>query len=255
MRKQEQFLDYLGVISKIIMPLNISDSGLSDLEQQIKTTELIIPVAGNFSAGKSSLINSFLGNEILPTALTPKTALATELHYGCEDYIAATDNSNTVEKYALSDFANLNDNAKNFKSLRVYLNNSQLKSIYPLILVDMPGFDAPIESHNQAIFNYLNHGVYFIFLTSVEDGNITTNIKHEIENIQRFSKGFSFCISKTNLRSKGDVNKIQEKISDQLQDFFDYNNEVLLLDQNGGENLKKILSNINPENLFSLLFK
>ncbi len=43
--------------------------------------QLVIPIVGNFSAGKSTLLNRFLGSSVLPTGITPETSLATELHY------------------------------------------------------------------------------------------------------------------------------------------------------------------------------
>ncbi|GAA7008097.1 hypothetical protein ID0154_07670 [Helicobacter pylori] len=42
---------------------------------------------GNFSAGKSTLLNRFLGKNVLPTAITPETSLATELHYSANERI------------------------------------------------------------------------------------------------------------------------------------------------------------------------
>lgn len=252
---QRDYLDYINKAQNIIKPVDIPDSGLGDLAQQIQQAELIVPIVGGFSAGKSTLINSFLGTDILPTAVTPETALATELRYSEEDYIEAITNTGSVEKYALTDFASLKDNARNFKLLRVYLNNQNLKAITPLVLVDMPGFDAPLENHNNAILSYLACGVYFIFLTSVEDGTITLSMKREIENLQHIGKGFAFCISKTNLRPESNVIAVKTQIAEQLDDLFDYHNEVILLDQNGGENLKKILIAIDPESLFKDLFQ
>lgn len=161
MNSKKQFLDYIGEVKNIISPLEISDNKLSEIQGNITGAELIVPVVGGFSAGKSTLLNSFLGNEILPTAVTPETALATELRYSDSNYIEAVTASGTVEHHQLADFARLKDNAQNFKNLRVYLNNENLKAIQPLVLVDMPGFDAPIENHNQAILNYLERGVFF----------------------------------------------------------------------------------------------
>lgn len=254
MNTQAKFLDYIKNVQSIITPLGISDNKLSQIAQNIKQAELIVPVVGGFSAGKSTLINSFLGNDILPTAVTPETALATELRYSATNYIEAVTAQGSIERHELSEFGSLKDNAQNFKNLRVYLNNEHLKAIQPLVLVDMPGFDAPIENHNQAILNYLNRGVYFVFLTSVEDGNITLSMKREIENIQQFGKGFAFCISKTNLRAPDDVKAVQQKIAEQLADDFDHTAPVALLDMDGGNNLKNILQVINPEELFHSLF-
>lgn len=254
MNSKKQFLDYIGEVKNIISPLEISDNKLSEIQENITDAELIVPVVGGFSAGKSTLLNSFLGNEILPTAVTPETALATELRYGDSNYIEAVTASGTVEHHQLADFARLKDNAQNFKNLRVYLNNENLKAIQPLVLVDMPGFDAPIENHNQAILNYLERGVFFVFLTSVEDGNITLSMKREIDNLQQIGKGFSFCISKTNLRAPDDVKAVQQKIAEQLEDDFDYTGQIALLDMDGGNNLKNILTAVNPDELFKLLF-
>lgn len=253
MRIQAQFLDYIQSASQIIAPLNLDTSQLSAMRSRIETTELIVPVVGGFSAGKSTLINSFLGVDILPTAVTPETALATELRYSTSDYIEAIDHSGSVSRHDIAAFGSLKDNAHNFKNLRLYLNNAQLQAIQPLVLVDMPGFDAPIENHNQAILNYLHHGVYFVFLTSVEDGNITLSMKREIQNIQQFGKGFSFCISKTNLRPDDDVQAVRQKIAEQLTDDFDHTDPIVLLDANGGNNLQNILQAINPEALFYAL--
>ncbi|HHX2510195.1 TPA: dynamin family protein [Neisseria subflava] len=254
MNSKKQFLDYIGEVKNIISPLEISDNKLSEIQGSITDAELIVPVVGGFSAGKSTLLNSFLGNEILPTAVTPETALATELRYSDSNYIEAVTASGTVEHHQLADFARLKDNAQNFKNLRVYLNNENLKAIQPLVLVDMPGFDAPIENHNQAILNYLERGVFFVFLTSVEDGNITLSMKREIDNLQQIGKGFAFCISKTNLRAPDDVKAVQQKIAEQLEDDFDYMGQIALLDMDGGNNLKNILTAVNPDELFKLLF-
>ena len=254
MNSKQQFLDYIGEVKNIISPLEISDNKLSEIQGNITDAELIVPVVGGFSAGKSTLLNSFLGNEILPTAVTPETALATELRYSDSNYIEAVTASGAVERHQLADFARLKDNAQNFKNLRVYLNNENLKAIQPLVLVDMPGFDAPIENHNQAILNYLERGVFFVFLTSIEDGNITLSMKHEIDNLQQIGKGFAFCISKTNLRAPDDVKAVQQKIAEQLEDDFDYTGQIALLDMDGGNNLKNILTAVNPDELFKLLF-
>ena len=254
MNSKKQFLDYIGEVKNIISTLEISDNKLSEIQGNITGAELIVPVVGGFSAGKSTLLNSFLGNEILPTAVTPETALATELRYSDSNYIEAVTASGTVERHQLADFARLKDNAQNFKNLRVYLNNENLKAIQPLVLVDMPGFDAPIENHNQAILNYLERGVFFVFLTSIEDGNITLSMKREIDNLQQIGKGFAFCISKTNLRAPDDVKAVQQKIAEQLEDDFDYTGQIALLDMDGGNNLKNILTAVNPDELFKLLF-
>ena len=251
---QEQFLSYLDQVKQIARSVELADNGLTDLTKRIEQAELIVPVVGGFSAGKSTLINSFLGSNLLPTAITPETALATELRYSPTDYIEAVQADGNTIRYEISQLTEIKDNAHNFKFLRLFLNNPNLAEIQPLVLVDMPGFDAPIENHRNAILEYLNRGTYFIFLTSIEDGTITRSMHQEIKNLRLFGKGFAFCLSKTNLRSPSDVKTVQQAMQSQLKTQYRFNQDIVLLDDNGGENLKQILVAVNPEELFKSLF-
>ena len=254
-KNQKKFIEYLKSTSDILSSISIIDKSKIDTYiEQIKNTELIVPVVGGFSAGKSTLINQFLDNKILSTSVTPETALATELRYNQNEYVEAIKKDDTIDRYEISELENLKEKAKNYQYIKLYLNNQKLKDIEPLILVDMPGFDAPIEHHNQAILNYLNKGIYFIILTSVEDGNITKSILREITNIMEFGKDFSFCLSKTNLRTENDIKAVQNIIEDQLKDYFDFNKEIILTDNSSGLELEKILNNIDIEELFKKVF-
>lgn len=254
MVNKEKFLTYLDKIKQICLNNDIDISPVQSLQHQISNKELIIPVVGGFSVGKSTLINSFLGNSILSTNVTPETALPTELRYSENERIDAIKVDGSVVPFDIKNLSSFNRDAKNYSSLKLYLNNENLKKIEPLVLVDMPGFDAPIDAHNQAILNYLNIGVFFVFLSSIEDGNLTMSMKREIDNLQLVDKDFAFCISKTNLRPPSDVVKVQERIIGQLNEYYFYDKPVVCLDMDGGKNLETILNSINPEQLFYSLF-
>lgn len=251
---QKKYINYLNQILEKVENTAIYSSNFIALKEKIGNTELIVPVVGGFSAGKSTLINQFLEESILSTSITPETALATELRYSKNNYIEAVTKDNSIDRYEISDSEKLKEKAEKYKYVKFYLNNEKLKNIEPLILVDMPGFDAPIEHHNQAILNYLNKGIYFIILTSVEDGNITKSMTREISNIMEFGKDFSFCLSKTNLKPQNEVIEIKNKIQEQLEDYFDFNKEVILTTNKNGEELGEILKSINIEELFNKIF-
>ncbi|GAA7257223.1 hypothetical protein oki772_09930 [Helicobacter pylori] len=92
------------------------------------------------------------------------------------------------------------------------MNNEALKNSAPLVFVDMPGFDSPISSHTHAILEYLERGVHFVILTSVEEGNLTKRMVRELKNLLEFDKGLSFILSKTNLRTPSQVEEISHYI-------------------------------------------
>ncbi|MDG6896635.1 hypothetical protein A6A19_01145 [Actinobacillus delphinicola] len=255
MKAKQTLIDYVQNIQRITQPADIElPFNTDELIAKIQQKELIVPVVGAFSAGKSTLINSMLGSSILPTNITAETALATELRYSTEDYIEAYTSDSHFERFALSDLEKIKDKSEDYQFLKLFLNNPKLKEIEPLVLVDMPGFESPIANHHQAILNYLNRGVYFIFLTSVLDGTITRSMLQEIHNTQLVGKGYSFCLSKTNLRAPETVAEVHNQLARQLAAQCDYNEPITLLDDNGGENLHKILLSINPDDLFKKVF-
>lgn len=253
-KTQEKYLEYLSKAGEILKNSEISQEENDVLKHQIENIEFIIPVVGGFSAGKSTIINDFLGENLLATNLTPETALATELRYSTSNHIEAIRKDGESERYEINDVEKIKQNAEKYQYLKYYLNNKKIKQIQPLVLVDMPGFSAPIAHHNQAIMNYLSRGIYFIVAISVEDGTIQKNILREISNIMSFGKGFTFCLTKTNLKTPSDVKEIAQEVSRQLKDYFDYQEGICLLGRDASEEMQKILSNISPEKLTEKMF-
>ena len=88
--------EYLRIIDECIRETDsceINNEGLKTLAESIEKQELLVPVIGAFSSGKSSLLNSLLGNGgVLPTGIAPETALAAELRYDVTERIEAVKN-------------------------------------------------------------------------------------------------------------------------------------------------------------------
>lgn len=96
--QNQQFLDTLSAVEELLRPC-ASAQELAALEKQREdfraklddlnreNRQLSIGVVGQVKAGKSSFLNSLLfnGEEVLPTASTPKTATLTRMEYGEEN--------------------------------------------------------------------------------------------------------------------------------------------------------------------------
>ncbi|MGX3045229.1 dynamin family protein [Helicobacter sp. T3_23-1056] len=256
LQTQQNFVDYLGQLDSLAQKARL-DKDKSKLITSIKERELLIPVVGGFSAGKSSALNDFLGEEILSVAITPETALATELRYTAgQSYAEGVKDNDSVEKIAISNLDSLKNRAGEFKYLRLYLNNPKLQAIEPLILVDMPGFDAPLELHHKAITEYLQRGIYFIILESAESGTIAMSIKKHIDSLQTLGRDFSFCLSKVDLVAPSTLEGVKNKIASILSAEFGYDKEMALLGNNSsrGEVLQQIIKQINAEQVFENLY-
>ncbi|GAA7888089.1 dynamin-like GTPase family protein [Helicobacter pylori] len=133
------------------------------------------------------------------------------------------------------------------------MNNEALKNSAPLVFVDMPGFDSPISSHTHAILEYLERGVHFVILTSVEEGNLTKRMVRELKNLLEFDKGLSFILSKTNLITPSQVEEISHYIQDQIQDHLDLTTHLIYSDKDNNA-LLEVADKIDAEKLFSSLY-
>ncbi len=133
------------------------------------------------------------------------------------------------------------------------MNNEALKDSVPLVFVDMPGFDSPISSHTHAILEYLERGVHFVILTSVEEGNLTKRMVRELKNLLEFDKGLSFILSKTNLRTPSQVGEISHYIQEQIQDHLDLTTRLIHSNKDNNT-LLEVAGKIDAEKLFSSLY-
>jgi GTPase SAR1 family protein len=251
---QGQYLEYFDALKKELSFQGVDNQDIGELRRIVEDTELIVPVVGAFSAGKSSLINSLLGQDYLPVDVTPETALATEIRYAQRDHIEAVKADGSYDTYDITAISDVKAQAGDYQFMRVYLNVDIIQSIEPLVLVDMPGFDAPIDLHNRAIINYLDRGVSYICLVSVEDGNVTRSMLRRLTEIKESGADFSVFVSKINLKSETEVDEVKCKIKDQISDAFDENKEIIGVGNDGGAELGRLVQGIDPESLFQDMF-
>ena len=261
---QSTFCDYLDNVKKELDEAGSSGffeeiekniHSIESLKQDIAKAELIVPVVGAFSTGKSTLINSFLGSGLLPVDITPETALATELHYSEREYIEAVKADDESDSYDIADIGAINEKAQQYKYVKIFLNSAQLQGILPLVLVDMPGFDSPLDLHQRAILTYLARGSHYAVLISVEEGTVTRSIHRQLSEFHEFDKTFSIFLSKANLRSDSEVGDIARNIKERLEEDFDFADSVVSVGKDGREDLEKMLKAIDPEELFGKLWR
>ena len=261
LKSQKEYLGYLQELETKLGTIELSEAvrdsfSIENLKKSIEDIELLIPVVGSFSAGKSALINSFLEKSVLPVGITPETALATELRYvdSSNERIEAVKADSTFDTFPVEEIGNIGERAFQYKFIRLFICNSKLLDIQPLILVDMPGFESPLDLHNQAIMEYINKGVHYIVLISVEDGTITRSMIRQLEDIQEYKRDFSFFLSKSNLRSKEEVTSVRNTLQQEISNNLGLDKQVIAIDDNGGNSLKQVLAQIAPEELFKSLF-
>lgn len=246
LKSKELFSKTLGEIIAIKRDCDIPDGEADGLKYAVDTMPLRVPVVGEFSAGKSTLLNQFMGKNVLSVGITPETAIAAELYYSENEYDEGVDENGNVVRLSSLDGA-----AEKFAYVRRHINSEALKKIEPIVLVDMPGFDSPKDEHNKAIFSYLDKGAHYIVLTPVDAGTVSSSMSKQIQNIMTFGKSCSFFLSKANLRSDEEVSQVKNELENELFAIVGEAVNVYPIRQNDISNFDQYVeTHLNPDELF-----
>ncbi len=197
---------------------------LEEIEATHNENEFLdILILGQFKAGKSSLINSLLGIELLPTGVLPVTAIITRISYGDEPKAIVTHFDYTEERVNISrldEFISEKWNPENKKEVSVVdIFVREMKHFYPVRLVDTPGLGS-IFSHNTKV----THS----WLAKIKAALVVISAaqplsEHDLELIRQAteqSPQVYIVISKTDVVSHDDQTEIVSFINTQLKDHF-----------------------------------
>lgn len=128
---------------------------LSIIKQRFsdENCEMILPLVGEFSAGKTTLINTLTDSKQLETATKPTTTTIYEIHFGCDDCYAEVYNEQG-EKIRVDDISSLN-NEKLGDSLVINVFDTAKQVSSNIVLVDTPGLSSEDPRHKQTLVDFL----------------------------------------------------------------------------------------------------
>lgn len=173
-----------------------------------------VPIVGDFSAGKSSLLNEYIGqDETLPVDITPETAVAYELYYGINEFVELYREGNKIEERPIKEIKQLATRPGDIA--KVHLNSSKIRDleIRGITLVDMPGIDSGIKEHNDAILNYINKGTIFILCVDSASGGLRQSTLSFMSELSKYNLKPAVIITKTDKKPTSEITGIVDYIS------------------------------------------
>lgn len=258
---QKALLGYLNSLAQVIenvrtaeLDINGEPAQTQAFAQAVAERELLVPVVGAFSAGKSSLLNAIIGSGILPMDIKPETAIPTELRHDTQERLEALFADGRTERFGIEQLPALQERAEELQLLRLYINRPALKGLAPLVLVDMPGFNSPLDAHNKAIAHYIGEGAHYLFVVSVEEGSLHKQILRNMDEVTLMGRNFSVCVNKADLKPVADVQGICDYIREQLEDE-GFPATVCAVSKNDISSVNAMLGSFNPEALFGSIFQ
>ncbi|WP_148790085.1 dynamin family protein [Campylobacter concisus] len=151
--------DFKGELARFVNDLNnpslhISEQIKESLNLLIDTLNEppLIAVIGQFSSGKSTFLNALLGQDILPSGLTPVTAKAVRLKFAKMPLLSVKFINGSESLLASSDLAELNKLGEQISGMTLYAPSEILKEIN---FIDTPGLNSLRDADTKETKNTL----------------------------------------------------------------------------------------------------
>lgn len=250
LKSKTKFSKTLQSLVDIQKDCEIPAQRTENLKDAVDNMNLLVPVVGEFSAGKSSLLNKFIGKNILSVGMAPETAVPAELYYSETEY-----NEGVLPDGCTEKISDVSSAASKYVCVKRYINSDYLKEIQPIVLVDMPGFDSPLDAHNKAIFNYLDKGCHYVVITPVDAGTVSSSMSKQIQNILTFNKKCTYFVSKTDLRSDEEVEQVKKELALELGSITGETEIVYGISQNDISLFNNFAQSLKPDELYRTTFE
>ena len=223
------------------------------LRENVSDLELVVPVIGGFSAGKSTALNTLLGANILPVKVTAETAIPAELRHGSNERIVAETIDGSTEEHPVTALPELSTRAEHYDVVKLYLDRPFLREFEAFTLVDMPGFDSPLAAHERAILRYLGRGAHYLYLVSVTDGSLRSEDLRRIEEILATGKSVDVLLTKLDLVPPSEADKVEEFVIGQLVGLTGKESRIYRITDEDASALRNLLGAADPDRLFDQL--
>ncbi|MCX7862587.1 MAG: dynamin family protein [Bacteroidales bacterium] len=195
------------------------DAYIQQLQRFLTIKYIDISIFGQFKAGKSSFINSFIGKNILPTNVIPTTSIITIIQYGEKEkaYIHFLDNSieeiniNQLEEYT-SELKNP-QNVKNVNFAIIYL--PQLKPFEQIRIIDTPGIGSIFKNNTSTTESWTPETMIAVVCISSERPLAEQDISL-IKTLNEYSYKVVCLLTKTDYFNEIQINDILHFISQTL---------------------------------------
>lgn len=163
--------------------------------------ELLIPLVGEFSSGKTSFINSILDNKNLETASKATTATIFEVRCGadCSRQEIVDLDGNSVDA---GDETLNNKDLQDTQVVRVFDTSNKLAP--SIVLVDTPGLSSNDPKHRIALSNYLPNADAILLVVDVNQ-SATRSLISFIKDSQLSKRPVFLMITKCDTKTPNEV--------------------------------------------------
>jgi predicted GTPase len=185
----------------------------------------IIAFVGEFSAGKTSIVNRILSQDDdnapqLPVSSKATTAIATYISYGNDFLSQFTDPTGKLKNIEKSTFEKVNKDILaevNVSSLiQYFVMKYKNKNLENLSILDTPGFSSNDKEDAKRTSDVIREADVLFWVLDANAGEINQT---SLETIQKNLQGLPLfiVINKADTKSKGELSKLEDHIKETIR--------------------------------------
>ncbi len=199
-------MDKTNQLKSIAEFLNLNNviAELTQIETraQQQNAPIILPLVGEFSSGKTTLINALTDSKCLESATKPTTATIYEVHFGAEVCRAEVINAEGA-RVDVSDLSTLkNDALADAQVVTLFDTSNRVPS--STIIVDTPGLSSPDPKHRQTLVDFLPKADGILLVADINQ-QITRSLTDFIQMIKLSQRPIYLILTKSDTKSREDV--------------------------------------------------
>ena len=186
---------------------------LKALERRLQddNVTLTLPLVGEFSSGKTSLINALTDSKQLEIATKPTTATIYLLHFGQDRQYATIHRADGSEETVEAIGSLKNSELADVPLVDIYDTSTRVPR--DLILVDTPGLSSPDARHKDALIRFLPEADA-ILMTVDCNQQITKSLLRFIEESNLAGRKVYLIVTKCDTKPASDRKSIKRYIVD-----------------------------------------
>lgn len=184
--------------------LNIIKTSLVDLREKCLEKKLKLGMIGEFSSGKTTLINAIIGYDFLKTSPMPTTSITNSVVYSKKNFIEITDLGNNSTKKiwfekSEDDFEKMiehfttSETGENVK-IKIGVNSKFLKSGFEIL--DTPGANSENASHKARALRAIHQDADYVIILIKATQPLSLSLKKLINEVVITGKlNFAFVVT------------------------------------------------------------
>lgn len=179
-------------------------------QKSVNACPLVLPLVGEFSSGKTTLINALTDSKQLETATLPTTATIYEVYFGCEKCCAEV---YYTDKQKV-DFDNISDlhNNEIADAAIVEVYDSSTKVPSSIVLVDTPGLSSPDPRHKQTLVDFLPEADGILLVSDINQPGLTKSLTDFIKTMELSKRRIYLILTKCDTKSDKEIGEAKRYI-------------------------------------------